>query len=101
MLGSKVLMVLGHENCGAVKATMDGKPVPGQIGSIIAAIKPAVEAAKGKPGNPLENAVKANVFQQIKIINSSPVITQLVQENKLKVVGGYYDLDQGKVYIIS
>ncbi len=101
VLGSKVLMVLGHENCGAVKAAMAGKPVPGQIGSIIAAIKPAVEGAKGKPGDPVENAVKANVFQQIKIINSSPIITQLVKENKLKVVGAYYDLDQEKVYIIS
>jgi len=94
-------MVLGHENCGAVKAAMAGKPVPGQIGSIIAAIQPGVEVAKGKPGNPVENAAVANVFQQIKIINSSPVITKLVQENKLKVVGGYYDLDQGKVYLIS
>ncbi len=45
--------------------------------------------------------MKANVFQQIKIMNSSPVINQLVQENKLKVVGGYYDLDQGKVYLIN
>ncbi|MGD1700700.1 carbonic anhydrase [Dapis sp. BLCC M229] len=63
VLGSKVLMVLGHENCGAVKAAMAGKPVPGQIGSIIATIKPAVEAAKGQPGNPVENTVKANVFQ--------------------------------------
>ncbi len=53
MLGSKVLMVLGHENCGAVKAAMDGKLVPGQIGSIIAAIKSAVEVAKGQPGNPV------------------------------------------------
>ncbi|MGD1808942.1 carbonic anhydrase [Dapis sp. BLCC M126] len=79
VLGSKVLMVLGHENCGVVKASMDGKPVPGQIGSIIAAIKPGVEAAKGQPGNPVENAVKANVFQQIKILNSSPVISQLVK----------------------
>ncbi len=79
VLGSKVLMVLGHENCGAVKATMAGKPVPGQIGSIIAAIKPALEAAQGKPGDPVENAVKANVFHQIKIINSSPVISKLVQ----------------------
>ncbi|WP_287272797.1 MULTISPECIES: carbonic anhydrase [unclassified Okeania] len=48
VLDSKVLMVLGYENCGAVKATMDGKPVPGQIGSIISAIKPAVEIAKGR-----------------------------------------------------
>ncbi|NET26532.1 carbonic anhydrase [Okeania sp. SIO1I7] len=101
VLGSKVLMVLGHENCGVVKAAMEGKPVPGQIGSIISAIKPAVEIAKGKAGYPVENAVKANVMEQIKIINFSPVITQLVQENKLKVVGGYYDLDRGKVYLIS
>ncbi len=78
MLGSKVLMVLGHENCEAVKAAMDGKLVPGQIGSIIAAIKSGVEVAKGQPGNPVENAVKANVFQQIKIMNYSPVINQLV-----------------------
>ncbi|NEP90859.1 MAG: hypothetical protein F6K18_30880 [Okeania sp. SIO2C2] len=101
VLGSKVLMVLGHENCGAVKATMDGKPVPGQIGSIISAIKPAVEIAKGRDGYSVESAVKANVMEQIKIINLSPVITQLVQENKLKTVGGYYDLDEGKVYLIS
>ena len=101
VLGSKVLMVLGHENCGAIKATMAGKPVPGQIGSIIAAIKPAVEAAKGMPGKPVENAVKANVIQQINIIKSSPVINQLIKGNQLKVVGGYYDLDLGKVYVIS
>lgn len=101
VLGSKVLMVLGHENCGAVKAAMEGKPVPGQIGSIISAIRPAVEVAKGRAGYPVENAVKANVMEQIKIINFSPVITQLVRENKLKIVGGYYDLDRGKVYLIS
>lgn len=101
VLGSKVLMVLGHENCGAVKATMAGTSVPGQIGSIISAIKPAVEVAKTQSGDPVKNAVKANVLQQIKIINLSPVIAQLVAENKLKVVGGYYDLDEGKVYIIT
>lgn len=101
ILGSKILMVLGHENCGAVKAAMYGKPVPGQIGSIISAIKPAVEVANGQPGDPVKNAIKANVLQQIRIINLSPVIAQLVQENKLKVVGGYYDLDEGKVYLIA
>ncbi|MEB3339506.1 carbonic anhydrase [Okeania sp.] len=101
VLGSKVLMVLGHENCGAVQAAMAEKPLPGQIGSIVAAIKPAVEAAKNQPGNPVENAVKANVVAQMKIINSSPLISQLVKENKLKVVGGYYDLDEGKVSLIS
>ena len=101
VLGSKVLMVLGHENCGAVQATMAGQPLPGQIGSIISAIQPALEVARGQPGDPVRNVVKANVMQQIKIINLSPVIAQLIQENKLKVVGGYYDLDEGKVYLIS
>lgn len=101
VLGSKVLMVLGHESCGAVKATIDGKAVPGQIGSIIEAIKPAVESAKDKPGDPLENAVKANVILQMERLKASPVISQLIQEGKLKVVGGYYDLDTGKVSLIS
>ncbi len=101
VLGSKVLMVLGHEKCGAVQATIAGEPVPGQIGSIVAAIKPAVEITQGQPGDPVRNAVKANVIEQIKIINSSPVITQLIQESKLKVVGGYYDLDSGEVSIVS
>ncbi|MEM1169370.1 MAG: hypothetical protein AAGJ08_09940 [Cyanobacteria bacterium P01_H01_bin.35] len=45
--------------------------------------------------------MKANILQEIKILNSSPVISQLVPENKLKVVGGYYDLDMGKIYLIS
>ncbi len=101
VLGSKFLMVLGHENCGGVQATMADKPLPGQICSIIYAIKPAVEAAKNQPGDPVRNAVKANVMEQIKIISSSAIIAQLVAKNKLKVVGGYYDLDEGKVYIIT
>ena len=101
VLGSKVLMVLGHENCGAVKATIAGKPVPGQIGTIIEAIKPALVSAKNKPGDSVENAVKANVILQMERIKASPVISELLQENKLKVVGGYYDLDTGKVSLVS
>ena len=75
--------------------------IPGQIGSIISAIKPAVEIAKARYGYSVESAVKANVMEQIKIINSSPVITQLVQEKKLKIVGAYYDLELGKVNLIT
>lgn len=101
ILGSKLLMVLGHESCGAVKATIAGKPVPGQIGGIIEAIKPAVESAKDKPGDPLENAVKANVLLQMERLKASTVISQLMQEGQLKIVGGYYDLDTGKVSLIS
>jgi carbonic anhydrase len=100
VLGAKVLMVVGHERCGAVTATMKGEQVPGQIGSLIDAIKPAVASSKNQPGDSLENAVKANVMLQASRLKASPVISKLIEENKLKVVGGYYDLDTGTVTII-
>ncbi|MGQ4649760.1 carbonic anhydrase [Lyngbya aestuarii] len=101
ILGSKVLMVLGHESCGAVKAALTGKPVPGQIGSIILAIKPALAMSEGKTGDRVDLAVRDNVLLQMEKLKESPVITQLIEENKLKLVGGRYDLDTGEVTIVS
>jgi carbonic anhydrase len=101
LLGAKVLMVVGHENCGAVGATLKGASVPGQIGSLIDSIKPAVESSKNQPGDHLENAVKANVLLQAKRLKASPVISKLIEENKLKIVGGYYDLDTGAISIVA
>ncbi|MCW6054000.1 carbonic anhydrase [Microcoleus sp. A2-C5] len=101
LLGAKVLMVVGHENCGAVGATLKGGEVPGQIGSLVDSIKPAVESSKNQPGDHLENAVKANVLLQAKRLKASPVISKLIEENKLKVVGGYYDLDTGAISIVA
>ena len=101
VLGAKVLVVVGHKRCGAVDATIKGAQVPGQIGSLLDAIKPAVESSKDQAGDRLENAVKANVILQAKRLKASPVISKLIAENKLKVVGGYYDLDTGRVTILS
>ncbi len=101
ILGSKVIMVMGHKRCGAVAATIKGAQVPGQIGSLLAAIKPAVEKSEGQKGDRLENACKANVLFQIEKLKSSPVLSQLIQEKKLKIVGGYYDLDTGIVSVVS
>lgn len=101
VLGAKVLMVLAHERCGAVDATIKGAQVPGQIGSLLEAIKPAVDKSKGKPGDALENATKENVLHQAEKLKESPVISKLIQEGKLKVVGGYYDLDTGAVTMVS
>lgn len=101
VLGTKVLMVIGHERCGAVDATIKGAQVPGQIGSLLEAIQPAVQRTKNKPGDPLENATKANVLVQVEKLTSSPVISQLITEGKLKVVGGYYDLDTGEISLVS
>jgi carbonic anhydrase len=101
VLGAKILLVLGHERCGAVKAALKGGEYPGMIGSLVYAIKPAVDASEGKPGDRLENAIKTNILLQTKRLQTSPVIFKLVQQGKLKVVGGYYDLDTGIVSLMS
>jgi len=101
VLGAKVLMVIGHERCGAVEATIKGAQVPGQIASLIDAIKPAVSRAKDLPGDALENTCKANIALQVERLKTSPVISELITAGKLKVVGGYYDLDTGTVTMVS
>ncbi|MCA1991548.1 MAG: carbonic anhydrase [Coleofasciculus sp. S288] len=101
VLGTKVIVVLGHKRCGAVDATIKGAQVPGQIASLLDAIRPAVGMAQGQPGDPIENTCKANILLQVENLKSSPVISQLIEEDKLKVVGGYYDLDTGTVALVS
>jgi carbonic anhydrase len=101
-LGTPLVMILGHERCGAVKAALDGKPVPGKIGSLVAAIKPAVDSIKSQPGDAWDNAVKANVKMNVnKLKQSSSIIAQAVKAGKLKVVGGRYDLDTGTVEMVG
>ncbi|NJK37831.1 MAG: carbonic anhydrase [Oscillatoriales cyanobacterium RM2_1_1] len=101
VLGAKVLMVIGHSRCGAVEAAIKGGEFPGAIGSLVEAIQPAVDRSKGQSGNQLDNAIKANVELQAKRLLVSPVISELVETVKLKVVGGYYDLDTGRISVIS
>ena len=101
VLGAKVLIVMGHERCGAVDATIKGSPVPGQIGSLLDAIRPSLAKAKGLPGDPLENACKANIAYQVEKLKASPVLTDLIATGKLKIVGGYYDLDNWSVPLMS
>jgi carbonic anhydrase len=100
VLGAKVILVVGHENCGAVKAAITGGELPGDIGSLTKAIKPAVQSSKNQPGDSVANAVKANIRLQANRLKASPVINQLIQEGKLKIVGGYYDLDTAAVEIL-
>jgi carbonic anhydrase len=100
VLNSKVIMVMGHKRCGAVAAAIKGGQFPGQIGSLIEAIKPALKTAAARPGNQLEDAVKANVLLQVQRLKKSPVVSELIQAGKLKVVGGYYDLDSGIVSLV-
>ncbi len=100
VLGTKVILVLGHERCGAVSATIKGAQVPGQIGTLLDAIRPAISQAGTQAGDPVENVCKANIRLQVERLKASPVLAQLIQEDKLKIVGGYYDLDTGAVTLV-
>lgn len=101
VLGVPLLMILGHERCGAVKAAVDGGELPGVIESLVYAIRPAVEESEGKSGDRLTNAVKANVLLQMKRLQTSSVIASAVQQGKLKIVGAYYDLDTGEISLVT
>jgi len=106
VLGAVLLLVIGHENCGAVKAAIEqtvpgAQPLPGQIGSLTDAIKPAVERSKNQAGDKVKNAVEENVRLQIENLKKSAVLTQRIQENKLLIQGCYYDLDTGVVSLVS
>jgi carbonic anhydrase len=94
VLGVKTLLVLGHGNCGAVKAAMKADPVPGQISSFYAHLRQAVEQSGGN----LDKAIEANAKIQAELLRtSSPVIRDAFKGGKLKVEAGVYDLATGKV----
>jgi carbonic anhydrase len=94
VLGVKAILVLGHSGCGAVKAAIYGKPVPGQISSLYPYLRQAVDQ-----GHHDQDATgKANAQIQAKTLaESSPVIHDLLAKNAIKVVAGYYDLASGKI----
>jgi carbonic anhydrase len=100
VLGVSVLMVLGHERCGAVNAALQGGELPGVIESLIYAIKPAVTATMNQTGDPLVNATKENVKLQVERLKTSAVIANAIEQGKLKVVGAYYDLDTGAISLV-
>jgi len=98
VLGTKLLMVLGHGNCGAVKAAIDGKAVPGQISALYAPIRPAVDAARSD----LDAAIDLNAKIQATLLSkASPIIAGAINEGKLKVVAGRYDLTSGIVSLLA
>ena len=98
VLGTKLILVMGHANCGAVKATIQGKEVPGQISALYPHIQPAVDRA----GDNLEAATKANAKIQMALLaESSTVIKGLIAHGKVKVVASYYDIASGTVSLLS
>lgn len=99
-LNAPLLLVLGHEHCGAVQATVDGGEAPGSINALINKIKPSVERAKagGASGNTLyEKSEDENIFATIADIEKSTIVEHLVASGQLKVIGAKYKLTTGEV----
>jgi carbonic anhydrase len=103
VLGVPLVVVMGHEACGAVKAAMDvvdkNAKFPGSIGTMIEPIIPAVLAARGRPGDRTEQAIRANVSRQVERLRAAaePILLDPQRQGRVKVVGAYYDLDTGRV----
>jgi carbonic anhydrase len=90
--------VLGHRDCGAVAATMARKAAPGQISSLYAFIRPAVQRADGD----LDNAIHINAKLQAGLLGqSSPVLADAIAAKKLAITPAYYDVASGRVTLLS
>lgn len=105
ILKTPLIMVLGHDACGAVDATVksvtDGTTLPGHLPALVAAIRPAVEAVKNQGGDILANAIRDNVRLNVeRLKNSSPILDKAVGDKSLRVVGGVYRLASGKVDLV-
>jgi carbonic anhydrase len=97
-LHTPLLVVMGHQRCGAVTAAADAGESEGHLPSLVALIKPAVDRARSQPGDLVDNAVRINVETVVQqICRSTPILAPMVDRGALTVVGAVYSLDTGKV----
>jgi len=106
VLNAPLIMVLGHDACGAVDATIksvkDGTTLPGHLPALVAAIRPAVEAARAEGGDMLANAIRRNVMLNVeKLKQSAPILSAAAGAKKIRVVGGVYALRSGRVDLVD
>lgn len=93
-LGSKVILVMGHESCGAVTAVLNGKTQ--DIQAVAQLIKPAIRKSKD-----VEEAIKANVQWTVSLLKKSPLLQSFLTEKKIDIVGAYYHLGSGNVELLN
>jgi carbonic anhydrase len=102
VLKAKLLLVLGHSNCGAVEGALKGLKFNNHIQQILDTIQPALQNIKRESENALEEAIKSNVrYVEEKLRSSRPVLANLLEQGKLKILGGYYDLHTGRVEFLD
>jgi carbonic anhydrase len=105
VLNAPLILVLGHDSCGAVDATIkslkDNTTLPGHLPSLVTAIAPAVKAVSQQGGDTLAKATRQNVIDNVaKLKSATPILSAAVEQNKLKVVGGIYRLKDGRVDMV-
>jgi len=106
VLGVPLIMVLGHQHCGAVVASVaaveNHEQFPGHIQTVTTALAPAVRATKKDTGDRIDNVIRKNVILNVeRLKQAAPVISKLVAEKKVKIVGGVYNLETGKVELVA
>ena len=106
VLATPLILVLGHEACGAVDAAIkslkDNTTLPGHLPSLVAGIAPAVKAVSDQGGDVLGNAIKQNVVDTVaRLKSTAPILSAAVEQGKLKTVGAIYRLRTGKVEMVA
>jgi carbonic anhydrase len=106
VLGTPLILVLGHDSCGAVDAAIkslkDDTTLPGHMPSLVAGIAPAVNAVSRQGGDTLRKAIRQNVVDNVaKLSSATPILSAAVEHVKLRVVGGIYRLKDGRVDMIT
>lgn len=106
VLALPMILVLGHQACGAVDATIksikDNTTLPGHLPSLVEALSPSVKDVLSQPGNTLDNATRRNVIRTMDTLrNATPILSKAVADKKLLIAGGIYELATGKVAMIS
>lgn len=96
-----LILVLGHQNCGAVTAVLEGTHAVDDLKDVEPYLLPALKESKKLPGDPLENAIKTNVWFVIKSLENKPLLSKLIAKKKLQILGGYYELETGHVQILN
>jgi carbonic anhydrase len=106
VLGVPLILVLGHESCGAVDAAIkslkDDTTLPGHMPSLVTGIAPAVKAVSQQGGDTLGKAIQQNVVDNVaKLSSATPILSAAVEQHKLRVVGGIYRLRDGRVDMLG
>lgn len=100
-LGAKLVVVLGHDHCGAVSAAVKGGEVPGHIGALMEALRPALKAGKAHAGDTVENVVRANaLLTRDQLRHSQPILKKLAESGEVRIIAAEYHLDTGQVEIL-